>query len=140
MAHYAFIDKDNTVVQVITGRNEDEVINGISDWEKYYGDLHNFLCKRTSYNTYGNQHLSDGTPFRFNFAAIGYAWNPNIGPDGAFIPISTYPSWVLDEETCTWVAPKPMPADQKTDDMETGNVYRWDETVVDWVLDTIITK
>ena len=50
MAHYAFIDENNIVTEVITGRNEDEVVNGISDWEEYYGKLRGQRCVRTSYN------------------------------------------------------------------------------------------
>jgi hypothetical protein len=50
MAHYAFLDKNNIVTEVITGRNETETVNGISDWEQYYGNLRNQICKRTSYN------------------------------------------------------------------------------------------
>lgn len=50
MAHYAFLDDNNIVTEVITGRNEDEVVDGISDWEKYYGDFRGQRCVRTSYN------------------------------------------------------------------------------------------
>jgi hypothetical protein len=50
MAHYAFLDENNIVTEVITGRNEDEIVEGISDWEKYYGEFRNQKCVRTSYN------------------------------------------------------------------------------------------
>lgn len=50
MAHYAFLDKNNIVTEVITGRNEDEIVDGIKDWEQYYGSLRGQKCVRTSYN------------------------------------------------------------------------------------------
>jgi hypothetical protein len=73
MAHYAFLDKNNIVTEVITGRNEDEVVDGITDWEQAYGEIRGQVCKRTSYN--GN--------IRFNYAGIGYSYDP---VDDAFIP------------------------------------------------------
>jgi hypothetical protein len=50
MAHYAFLDENNIVTEVITGRNEDEVVDGISDWEAAYEEVRGQTCKRTSYN------------------------------------------------------------------------------------------
>jgi len=73
MAHYAFLDENNIVTEVITGRNEDEVVDGITDWEQAYGEIRGQVCKRTSYN--GN--------IRFNYAGIGYSYDPI---DDAFIP------------------------------------------------------
>jgi hypothetical protein len=72
MAHYAFLDENNIVTEVITGRNEDEVVDGITDWEKAYGDIRGQVCKRTSYN--GN--------IRYNYAGVGYTYDPI---DDAFI-------------------------------------------------------
>lgn len=111
MAHYAFLDEQNIVTEVITGRNEDEVIDRISDWEEYYGNLRGVPCVRTSYN--GN--------IRKNFAGIGYTYDQ--GRD-AFIAPKPYDSWVLDEETCLWGAPVPYPTD--------GRIYYWQEEVTDW--------
>lgn len=65
MAHYAFLDDSNIVTEVITGRNENEVIDGISDWETYYGKLRGQRCVRTSYN--GN--------IRGVYAGIGYTYD-----------------------------------------------------------------
>jgi len=65
MAHYAFLDENNVVTEVITGRNEDEVVDGISDWEAYYGKLRGQRCVRTSYN--GN--------IRGVYAGIGYTYD-----------------------------------------------------------------
>ena len=112
MAHYAFLDKNNIVTQVIAGRNEDEIVDGISDWEAYYGELHSLTCIRTSYN--GN--------IRKNFAGIGYTYDAERD---AFIPPNIFDSWVLDEETCTWAAPVPYPED--------GVIYEWNEDSLDWV-------
>jgi hypothetical protein len=73
MAHYAFLDENNIVTEVIVGRDEWEEVDGIIDWEKAYGDYRGQLCKRTSYN--GN--------IRYNYAGIGYSYDPI---DDAFIP------------------------------------------------------
>ncbi len=97
MAHYAMLDENNVVVQVIVGKNEDEFWNGQSmDWEAYYGG------KRTSYNTIGGVHLNGGVPFRKNYAGIGYTYDP---VRDAFIPPKPTPDAVLDENTCQWIVP-----------------------------------
>jgi hypothetical protein len=72
MAHYAFLDDNNIVTEVITGRHEHEVVDGITDWEQAYGEIRGQVCKRTSYN--GN--------IRYNYAGIGYTYDPI---DDAFI-------------------------------------------------------
>ena len=114
MAHYAFIDDNNIVTQVIVGRHEYEVVDGISDWEAYYGNLHGQRCVRTSYN--GN--------IRKNYAGIGFTYDDERD---AFIPPQPFASWLLDEDTCLWEAPIPYPGDEE-------NIYRWDEEAGDWVL------
>ena len=124
MAHYAFIDNDNIVTEVITGRGEDEVVEGISDWEAFYGEFRGQTCVRTSYNTFGGVHSDGGTPFRFNYAGIGFTYDE---ARDAFIPPKPYDSWVLDEGTCLWVAPVALP-----DDADTVS-YTWDEEAGDWV-------
>ena len=125
MAHYAFINPEtNEVVEVIPGRNENEIVDGISDWEAYYETKRDgLLCKRTSYNTMGGQHRLDGEPFRMNYAGIGYTYDPERD---AFIPPKPFESWVLDEATCLWVAPVDMPDD--------GQAYVWDESTGEWVV------
>ena len=112
MAHYAFLDENNIVTQVIVGRNEDDLVDGVSDWETYYGNLHGQRCVRTSYN--GN--------IRKNYAGIGYTYD---AVRDAFIPPQPFPSWVLNEDTCLWSAPTPMPED--------GKKYIWDESTTSWV-------
>jgi hypothetical protein len=117
MAHYAIIDSNNVVVQVIVGKDEGE--DGI-DWEEYYGDFFNLMCKRTSYNTRGNQHTSGGTPFRKNFAGIGYTYDVD---NDAFIGPKPYPSWTLNQSTYIWDAPVPKPYD---------GCFAWDEYNLAW--------
>lgn len=73
MAHYAFLDENNVVTEVITGRDEWEEVDGITDWEKAYGDYRGQVCKRTSYNG----------KIRYNYAGIGFTYDPI---DDAFIP------------------------------------------------------
>lgn len=122
MAHYALIDSNNLVVNVITGRDEGDEVDGITDWEAHYSEFHSLTCKRTSYNTYGNTHELGGTPFRKNYAGIGFTYDESRD---AFIPPQPYPSWVLNEDTCQWNAPVPYPDD--------GRVYIWDEDTTSWV-------
>lgn len=121
MAHYAFLDENNIVTSVIVGRDEDDLVEGVTDWEWYYGERHNQACKRTSYNTRGNQHHAGGTPFRGNYAGIGYTYDEACD---AFIPPQPFLSWLLDDATFLWMPPVPYPDD--------GNMYWWDEENTRW--------
>jgi len=123
MAHYAFLDENNIVIEVIAGRNEDEIVDGVSDWEKHYSDFRGLTCKRTSYNTYGNKHKEGKTPFRGNYAGIGYLYDPIRD---AFISPSPFASWIIDDETCSWVAPVSKPTEE-------GD-YVWSELQTNWIL------
>jgi hypothetical protein len=118
MAHYAFLDENNIVTEVITGKEE-----GNFNWEHQYGSFRGQLCKRTSYNTIGGVHQLGGTPFRKNYAGIGYTYDENRD---AFIPPKPYNSWILNEQTCQWESPVTMPQD--------GNKYTWNETNLNWEL------
>lgn len=90
MAHYAFLDANNIVTEVIVGRNETEIVDGISDWETYYGEIRNQRCVRTSYNA----------NIRKNYAGIGYTYDEQLD---AFIPPKPEgDNWVLNEDTCRW--------------------------------------
>jgi len=124
MAHYAFIDDNNIVTSVIVGKDENE--EGI-DWEVWYTEFVGQTCKRTSYNTTAGVHKNGGIPFRYNYAGIGYSFDPSIGTDGAFISPKTFDSWVLDLDTCTWKSPVPKPTDEST-----TNQYRWNEETLAW--------
>jgi hypothetical protein len=108
MAHYAFLDENNIVTEVIAGKNEGE--DGI-DWEVWYGDFRGQVCKRTSYN--GN--------IRKNYAGIGYTYQADID---AFVSPKPYASWSLDANA-QWQAPTAMPTD--------GKMYSWDEATQAWV-------
>jgi hypothetical protein len=119
MAHYSFLDENNLVTEVIVGKDEGE--DGI-DWEEHYGSFRNQTCKRTSYNTYGGVHTNGGTPFRKNYAGIGYTYDAQRD---AFIPPQPFASWTLNESTAQWEAPTPMPDD--------GKMYSWDEATTSWI-------
>jgi len=120
MAHYAFLDNNNIVTEVIVGKNEGE--DGVN-WEQHYGNFRGQICKRTSYNTRGGVHILGGIPFRKNFAGIGFTYDVN---KDAFIPKKPYNSWVLDEESLNWNAPVSYPSD--------GEIYTWDEQNLNWKL------
>ena len=119
MAHYAFLNQNNIVTEVIVGKDENE--DGV-DWEQFYGEIRSQVCKRTSYNTHGGVHSGGGTPFRKNYAGIGYTYD--AGRD-AFIPPQPFPSWTMDEDTCLWNPPTPYPDD--------GGQYMWDEDTLSWI-------
>ena len=97
MAHYAFINELNIVTEVIVGRNEDEIVDGISDWETYYGNIRGQVCKRTSYN--GN--------IRKQYAGIGYTYDAVAD---IFIAPKPFAYWSLDANY-DWQAPIERPAD-----------------------------
>lgn len=98
MAHYAFLDENNVVVEVIVGRDEDDTTGGVTDWEQYYSEFRGQVCKRTSYNTYreyeyiydptgkyvveeiyiGSAHRGNGVPFRGQYANIGDIYDEQI--------------------------------------------------------------
>jgi hypothetical protein len=102
MAHYAFLDENNMVTEVIVGNNE----SIDTDWEIYYSNIRNQICKRTSYNTVGGVHNSGGTPYRKNYAGIGYLFREDINvPEGAFVPPCPREEYVLDETTGLWIIP-----------------------------------
>lgn len=110
MAHYAFLDENNIVTEVIVGIDETELIEG-KEPEVWYGEFRGQRCVRTSYN--GN--------IRKNYAGIGYAYDD---ARDAFVAPKPYPSWILNEDTCRWEAPILYPDD--------GIIYQWNEEELDW--------
>ena len=126
MAHYAFINENNIVTEVIVGKDEDDLDTlpeGFANWEEWYGDFRGQTCKRTSYNTIANTHTGDGTPFRGNYAGIGFSYDT---VNDVFLAPQPYPSWVLNETTWTWEAPVAYPTD--------GEAYIWNENQGNWEL------
>jgi hypothetical protein len=111
MAHYAFLDENNIVTEVITGVDESELIDGL-DTETWYSNFRGQVCKRTSYN--GN--------YRKNYAGIGHTYDAERD---AFIAPKHFASWHLNEETCKWEAPVPAPSDSPN--------CQWDEELGIWV-------
>lgn len=109
MAHYAFLNENNIVTEVIVGKDEDE--DGVN-WEEHYANIRGQLCKRTSYNN----------NIRKNYAGVGYSYRADID---VFIPPQPYASWLLNEDTYLWEPPVPKPDD--------GQYYRWNEETVSWV-------
>jgi len=121
MAHYAFINSQNTVTQVIVGRDEDDLVEGVTSWEDYYGERMGERCLRTSYNTVAGQHTAGGTPLRGNYAGINYKYDEALD---AFLPPQLFPSWTLHEATYGWEAPVPYPTD--------GEDHVWNENRKEW--------
>ena len=120
MAHYAFLNMQNIVTEVIVGKDETD---GPTNWEIHYGNQREQICKRTSYNTLAGEHRKGGTPFRKNYAGIGYTYDH---ARDAFIPPKEYDSWTLNPNSCTWEAPVEYPND--------GQHYTWDEENQKWDL------
>jgi hypothetical protein len=119
MAHWAELDTAGVVLRVTVGSNDDPD-EGLSWLVENLGGT----WVKTSYNTHGGEHPG-GTPFRYNYAGIGFTFDPDFGPDGAFIPPQPFPSWVLNPDTALWDAPVPMP--------ETEGMWSWDEDAGEWV-------
>ena len=118
MAHYALLNHKNIVTKVITGKDEDSVDYNM---ELVFQDMFKQTCKRTSYNTNGGVHKNNKTPFRKNYAGVGYTYSSQLD---AFIPPQLYQSWTLDESTCLWEPPTQMPDD--------GKRYLWNEETKSW--------
>ena len=132
MAYFSKLNSENIVEQVISINNA--IITDANGIEKeqlgvdFINNLYetNDIWKQTSYNTHGGIHNSNGTPFRKNYAGIGYSYDENRD---AFIPPKPYISWILNETTCLWEAPVARPND--------NNIYSWNEENQNWTLQTI---
>lgn len=118
MAHFAEVDSNNVVVRVLVVGDEQEH-RGQEFLANDLGLGGNWV--KTSYNTQGGVHTNGGTPFRKNYAGIGYTYD--AGRD-AFIPPKPFNSWTLDEDTCLWNAPVAYPTD--------GGIYTWNEDNQSW--------
>lgn len=116
MAHFAQLDNQNTVLQVIVIHNNELLDNGVESEAKGIA-----FCQSLFPNTRWAQTSYNGN-IRKNYAGVGFLYDPIRD---AFIPPKPYPSWVLDEATCRWGAPIPYPTD--------GERYVWDEATQTWV-------
>ena len=131
MASFAKIGLNNKVIEVLSVVNEvlhdsngiEQEVIGIDFLTKLTGYP---VWKQTSYNTHGGVHDNGGTPLRKNHAGIGYTYDEDRD---AFIPKKPYNSWILNEQTCNWESPIPMPSDASIDKR-----YRWNESIVNWEL------
>jgi hypothetical protein len=112
MAHYAFLDENNIVTEVIVGIDETELIEGL-DPETWYGNFRDQTCKRTSYNG----------KIRKNFAGIGFSYNEELD---SFVSPQPFPSWKLDKRNSQWKPPVAYPSD--------GFTYFWNESELAWEL------
>jgi len=123
MAHFAKLDENNIVLQVV-------VVNDLyeADGENWCKELFGTdSWKQTSYNTRGGVHYAansnspdEGTALRKNYAGVGYSYNPTLD---AFIPPQPFPSWLLDETTCQWEPPVPPPD---------SGIHTWNEDTQSW--------
>jgi hypothetical protein len=122
MAHFAQLDENNIVIEVIAINNDvienkpfpESEIYGVQFCQSLYGA--DTRWAQTSYNA----------NFRYNYAGVGYTFDVTPAPNGAFIAPKPYPSWLLNTNTYQWQAPVPYPND--------GNDYIWDEATQSWVL------
>jgi hypothetical protein len=110
MAHYAFLDENNIVTEVISGKDENELLEGLTP-EEWYGKFRDQRCVRTSYN--GN--------IRKNYASVGGYYDEERD---AFIPRKIYNFWILNEDTCQWEFPVEYPTDDK--------IYTWNDNQGLW--------
>jgi hypothetical protein len=108
MAHYAFLDENNVVTEVITGVDETQTIEGL-DTETWYGNFRGQVCKRTSYNN----------RIRKQYAGIGYTYNADAD---VFIAEQPYASWTLDDDY-NWQPPTPRPEGK----------WFWNEDALSWI-------
>jgi hypothetical protein len=135
MASFAKIGLNSKVIEVLSVHNNElkdsngveQEINGIDFLTKLTGYP---LWKQTSYNTHGGVHNNNGTPLRKNHAGIGYTYDETRD---AFIPPKpNLPSWILNENTCLWESPIPMP----TQELQNDEYYSWNESSINWEIKT----
>lgn len=147
MAHYAWLNNNNIVVNVIVGKDEDDLLDGeVVDWEEVYLEKAALFrndvtsVKRTSYNTLNNIHINNETgeasntqekKFRGNYATIGGHYLPD---EDIFIEQKEFNSWILDIDNAKWIPPVPRPDDYEV------TPYHWDEETQTWAEGNYDTK
>jgi len=110
MAHYAFLDENNVVTEVIVGKDENELIDGLTP-QQWYGNFRGQVCVRTSYNN----------NIRKQYAGIGFTYDADADE---FVAPQPFPSWTLDSNN-DWQPPVAKP--------NNGNYYYWNEETLTWI-------
>ena len=130
MAHFVKLGVGNKVERVEVVSNDIATTEqaGVDFLNNLYGT--NDVWKKTSYNTKAGQHKLGGTPFRKNFAGIGWKYDQTRD---AFIPPKPFDSWTLNETTCHWDAPVDKP-ELTQEQRDNNNYYTWNETNQTWDL------
>ena len=126
MAYFAELDENNVVLRVVA-INDDDCLDENGNEQEQLGInrclelFKSGIWKKTSYNTLKGVHLSGKTPFRKNYAGVGYKYDEALD---AFIPPKPFASWSLNEDTCLWESPVAYPND--------GGMYNWNEETTSW--------
>lgn len=123
MGTFALLNEDNVVVNIIKGRDEYEVVDGISNWEEHYSEATGLKAVRTSFNA----------NFRNEYAEIGGVYDST---KDRFVSQSPHPSWILDSETGKWKAPVAEPWTTP----EERILWFWDEPTVSWVYSYVLAR
>lgn len=130
MAYFAKLDENNIVLNVHAVENSVITVDGVESEQKgieFLQQIHGHPhWKQTSFNMVAGVHQQGKAPFRKNFASVDDSYDPQRD---AFIRPKPYPSWILDEETCNWVAPVPYPVSESPDG---GRIYHWVEETNTW--------
>lgn len=121
---YALLDENNIVSNVTGELSEPIIIDGNEVLlETYYQTLFNCRIIKGDIDMHGGVHLTGGMPLRKNAPSKGFKYDEQRD---AFVPPQPFPSWTLNEDTCQWDAPTPMPVDDT-------KLFWWDENTLSWV-------
>ena len=141
MAHFAKIGEDKRVIAVLTLNNSDMLNSNGSEEElvgQQYLEKHNNwpsqMWIQTSYNTVAGKHKNGGTPFRGNYAGIGYTWDQD---NQIFWPIKQYASWVKDTANASWKSPIGDAPELTEEQKIARSYYQWNEAGQSWDLKNI---
>ena len=141
MAHFAKIDENNFVINVVTLNDSDMLDSENNPSEtigQNYLQTHNNwpsnLWIQTSYNTKEGKHLLGGTPFRGNYAVVGGTWD---SVNNIFLPEKPYSSWVKNTTEARWQSPIGDPPTLTDEQLTAASYYAWDESNQNWVLTTV---
>ena len=141
MAHFAKIDENNLVINVLTLNDSDmldQQENPVESIGQTYLETHNnwpsHLWIQTSYNTFQNTHRLGGTPFRGNYAQPGYTWDTE---NQIFWPEKPYPSWVKNVSEARWQSPIGDAPALTEEQWKAYSYYAWDENNQNWVFTTV---